>query len=68
MKNNIFKGVVTTIIGLILFSSGVYYVIIKESVDYLILSILLVSGVSFILFPDDFISNLKKYIIKKTDE
>ncbi len=68
MKNNIFKGVITTVIGLILFGSGIYYSLIKETPDYVILGILLVSGIAFILFPDDFIKNIKTYINKKSNE
>lgn len=68
MKNNIFKSWVTTIIGLVLFISGVYYSLTKESPDYVILGILLISGVAFILFPDDFIKNIKSYLNKKSNE
>lgn len=68
MKNNIFKSWVTTTIGLILFISGVYYSLTKDSPDYVILSILLISGIAFILFPDDFIKNIKSYLNKKSNE
>lgn len=68
MKNNIFKSFVTTVIGLILFGAGIYYSIIRDTPDYIILGILLMSGVSFILFPDDFIQNIKTYLNKKSNE
>lgn len=68
MKNNIFKGVITTTIGLILFGSGIYYSFYKESPDYVIMGILLAPGIAFILFPDDFIKNIKTYLNKKSNE
>lgn len=68
MKNNIFKSLITTTIGLILFGAGIYYSLTKDSPDYVILSILLISGVAFMLFPDDFILNLKGYLNKKANE
>lgn len=68
MKNNIFKSWVTTTIGLVLFVSGVYYSLTKDTPDYVILGILLISGVAFILFPDDFIKNIKSYLNKKSNE
>lgn len=68
MKDNILKSLITTTIGLVMFASGVYYSLTKDSPDYLILGVLLISGVAFMLFPDDFIKNIKTYINKKSNE
>ena len=68
MKKNIFKSLITTTLGLILFGAGIHYILVKESPDYVILGILLISGVAFMLFPDDFITNIKGYLNKKSNE
>jgi len=58
----------TTLIGVILFISGLGYLFINTSPDYIILSILLASGISFIFFPDNILTQLRKLITKKANE
>jgi len=69
MIKNIIHSIKTTIIGLLLFGIGIYYVITKETIDYIPMSILFIGGIGFILFPDDMLKQLKEYIKqKKTNE
>ena len=68
MYNLLIKNWKTTIIGMILFISGIVYTFMNDSPDYIILSILLISGIAFIFFPDDFIKQIKQLIIKKTND
>ena len=56
--NKLFKNVTssikTTMLGLILIISGLGYVYLKEVPDYVILSIFLISGISFMFFLTSF--------------
>lgn len=58
----------TTVIGIILFLSGIAYVFLNSAPDYIIVSILLVSGIAFLFFPDNILAQLKKFISKKAKE
>lgn len=58
----------TTLIGIILFLSGLGYLFINTSPDYIILSILLASGISFLFFPDNILKQLQNLITRKSNE
>lgn len=65
---NVTNSIKTTILGLILIIAGLFYTYFKEAPDYVILSIFLVSGISFMFFPDEFLNKLKTFLNKKTNE
>lgn len=60
--------IIYMIIGLMLFLSGVYYAIEAETVDYIVMSILLASGVGFLLFPTTFVKYLKQKLNKTSKD
>lgn len=65
---NIYKGWKTTIIGIMLFFTGLAYVIVNPTPDYIVLSILLASGVAMLFFPDNLMEQLKNLIKTKSTE
>jgi len=65
---NIYKGWKSTILGLTLFICGLVYVIYNQSPDYIVMSILLSSGIGLIFLPDLLINKLQELISKKSKE
>ena len=65
---NIYKGWKSTLAGVLLFLGGLLYVFYNSSPDYIIMSILLVSGIGLIFSPDVVISKLQELISKKSKE
>lgn len=63
---NIYKGWKTTVIGIMLFITGLAYVILNPTPDFIVLSILLASGVAMLFFPDNVIEELDKLIKTKS--
>jgi hypothetical protein len=63
--NNITTGWKTTILGIILFLCGIGYVFYNTAPDYIIMSILLISGIAMLFFPDDIITRLKDIVKTK---
>lgn len=68
MYKLLIKNWKTTLIGIILFSAGIGYTFVTNPPDYIILSILLISGIAFLFFPDDFIKQLKQLIARKSND
>lgn len=68
MIKNIYKGWKSTILGLLLFACGLGYVFYNATPDYIIMSILLASGVILIFAPDFLINKLESLIDKKSKE
>ena len=48
-----------TVLGLMLFLVGIYYILESESVDYIVMSILLSSGIGFLQFPTKLVGYLQ---------
>jgi hypothetical protein len=65
MIKNVYKSWKTTVLGLIFIACGLSYVMIKASPDYIIMSILLASGIAMLFFPDDIIKKLRNVINNK---
>lgn len=65
---NIYKGWKSTVAGVLLFLGGLVYVFYNTSPDYIIMSILLSSGIGLIFSPDVVISKLQELISKKSKE
>lgn len=65
---NIYKGWKSTVAGVLLFLGGLVYVLYNTSPDYIIMSILLSSGIGLIFSPDVVISKLQELISKKSKE
>lgn len=65
---NIYKGWKSTLTGVLLFLGGLIYVFYNSSPDYIIMSILLASGIGLIFSPDVVISKLQELISKKSKE
>ena len=57
---NIYKSWRTTLLGIILIGCGLAYVFVNTSPDYVLMSILIGSGIGFIFAPDSVIDLLKK--------
>ena len=55
----VIKGWKTTLLGLTLIASGIVYVLLKEAPDYIIMCLLIGSGIGFVFSPDDVIKLLK---------
>jgi hypothetical protein len=68
MIKNIYKGWKSTILGIALFICGLGYVFYNATPDYVIMSILLASGVILIFAPDFLIERLQDLISKKSKE
>jgi len=68
-KTNVKNGFKTTIIGIFLFATGISLIIDqRDSLDAVNLTGfigMVVGGIAFILFPDDFIKQLSKFIENK---
>ena len=62
---NVTVGWKTTILGILLFLCGIGYVFYNTTPDYVILSILLISGIALLFFPDDIITRLKDVVKTK---
>ena len=65
---NIYKGWKSTVAGVLLFLGGLVYIFYNTSPDYIIMSILLSSGIGLIFSPDVVISKLQELISKKSKE
>ena len=69
---NIYKGWKSTVIGLLLLLSGLGYLgySLKNTIspDYVILSILLASGLLLVFSPDFLINKLQDFVGKKSKE
>lgn len=68
-KNNIYKGYKTNLIGLVLILLG-FSLLVDQRANLDIINLtgfisIIVSGIAFILFPDDFIKQLKTFISNK---
>jgi uncharacterized membrane protein YqgA involved in biofilm formation len=57
---NIYKSWKTTLLGIVLIGCGLAYVFVNQSPDYILMSILIGSGIGFIFSPDSVIDLLKK--------
>ena len=57
---NIIKGWKTTLLGIVLIAVGIIYVFLNKDVDYIVMSLLIGSGIAFIFTPDSAIDLLKK--------
>jgi len=68
MIENIYKGWKSTVLGLALFGGGLGYVFYNATPDYVIMSILLASGVCLVFVPDFLINKLQDLIGKKSKE
>ena len=55
----VIKGWKTTLLGLTLIGVGIAYVLLKEVPDYIILCLLIGSGIGFVFSPDDVLKLLK---------
>lgn len=66
MVRNVYKGWKTTLMGIILFLAGLAYVFFNDAPDYVLMSILLVSGVAMLFFPDNLIAQLKELVKTKS--
>lgn len=67
MIQNIYKGWKTTVLGIILILSAIGYLFLNATPDYILMSILLLSGVAMLFFPDNFIEQLKNLIKNKSE-
>lgn len=65
---NIYKGWKSTIAGVLLFAGGLGYVFYNAAPDYVILSILLGSGVLLVFVPDFLINKLQDFFSRKSTE
>lgn len=65
---NIYTGWKSTIIGVLLFLGGLGYVFFNTTPDYVIMSILLASGVLLLFAPDFLINKLEDFVGKKSNE
>lgn len=60
MIKNAIKGWKTTILGIILITSGIVYIFFNSTPDYIIMSLLIGSGSGFIFAPDKVLDLLTK--------
>ena len=65
---NIYKSWKTSLVGILLFIAAGGYLFYINPVDYIILGILLTSGIALMFFPDDFITQLKSFLTKKSND
>lgn len=65
---NIYKGWKSTVLGITLFVGGLGYVFYNTTPDYIIMSILLASGVILIFAPNFLIQKLQDLVSKKSKE
>jgi hypothetical protein len=56
---NIYKSWKTTLLGIVLIASGIGYVFINLSPDYILMSILIGVGIGLLFVPDSVIELLK---------
>ena len=68
-KTNVKNGFKTTVIGILLMSLG-FALIIDQRANLDIINLtgfisIIIGGIAFILFPDDFIKQLNTFIINK---
>ncbi len=68
MRKLIISNWKTTLIGIVLFISAIGYLFLNAAPDYIVLSILLISGISFLFFPDNILKQIQKLITKKSNE
>jgi hypothetical protein len=57
---NIYKSWKTTLLGIILIGCGLAYVFINATPDYIIMSLLIASGIGLVFSPDSVIEMLNK--------
>ena len=55
----VIKGWKTTLLGLTLIAVGIVYVLLNKEPDYIILCLLIGSGIGFVFSPDDVLKLLK---------
>lgn len=63
---NIYRGWKTTVLGLVLITAGLAYVFINAAPDYILMSILIASGIALLFFPDNLLAQLKTLIKTKS--
>jgi F0F1-type ATP synthase assembly protein I len=56
---NVIKSWKTTLLGIVLISSGIGYTFVNSSPDYILVCLLIGSGVGFLFAPDSVIELLK---------
>ena len=56
---NVIKYWKTTLLGLTLIVVGIVYVLLNKEPDYIIMSLLIGSGIGFVFSPDDVLKLLK---------
>jgi hypothetical protein len=57
---NIYKSWKTTLLGIVLIGCGLAYVFINPTPDYIIMSLLIASGIGLVFSPDSVIEMLNK--------
>ena len=57
---NIISGWKTTILGMVLIGSGIAYTLINTTPDYILVSLLIGSGIGFVFSPDTVLDLLKR--------
>lgn len=58
--SNIKNGWKTTIMGIVLIVSGIAYTLINTTPDYILVSLLVGSGIGFVFTPDSVLDLLKR--------
>lgn len=58
--SNIKNGWKTTLMGIILIVSGIAYTLINTTPDYILVSLLVGSGIGFVFTPDSVLNLLKR--------
>jgi F0F1-type ATP synthase assembly protein I len=56
---NIYKSWKTTLLGIVLIASGIGYTFVNASPDYILVSLLIGTGIGFVFAPDSVIELLK---------
>jgi hypothetical protein len=56
---NVIKSWKTTLLGIVLIASGLAYVFVNDAPDYILMCILVGSGIGFLFAPDSVIELLK---------
>ena len=56
---NVIKSWKTTLLGIVLIASGISYTFVNATPDYIIVCLLIGSGVGFVFSPDDVLKLLK---------
>jgi uncharacterized membrane protein YqgA involved in biofilm formation len=56
---NVIKSWKTTLLGIVLIAVGIIYVLLNKEADYIIMCLLIGTGIGFVFSPDDIIKLLK---------